>query len=190
MPRDYKSRAEAGRARSTACPTWFVSGLVLGVFLSGLLWLKLGPQAPAGRKTEHAAPMAAKGAKKKSEVPPPRYDFYTLLPAQEVVVPQDEVSESEPDGQAPTRHTSAGSPQPAESYVLQLGAFASHADAERLKAGLALLGVQAEIQKVTIDGKQSFHRVRSGPYTRRQAYDLHARLKANGIAGLVIKVSQ
>jgi cell division protein FtsN len=186
MPRDYKGRAEAARTRSTACPTWFVVGLVLGVFLSGLLWLKLSPQGPATRPGEHAAPANAPRGKQESEVPPPRYDFYTLLPAQEVVVPQEEISEPEPETPPASRPEGASS---TDAYVLQMGAFRKYADADRLKAGLALLGVQAEIQRVSIDGKESFHRVRSGPYTRRQAYDLHARLKANGVPGLVIKVS-
>ena len=47
-------------------------------------------------------------------------------------------------------------------YVIQAGSFSSYADADRMKARLALLGIVSRIQKVSIDDK-NYHRVRIGP---------------------------
>ena len=48
------------------------------------------------------------------------------------------------------------------SYVLQAGSFKTYADADARVASLALLGIEARIQRVTIDNK-TYHRVRIGP---------------------------
>lgn len=48
-------------------------------------------------------------------------------------------------------------------YILQAASYAQNADAEQLKAKLALSGRQAYIQKVTIDSKD-YYRVRLGPF--------------------------
>jgi len=66
------------------------------------------------------------------------------------------------------------------SYVLQAGSFGAAADAEKLKANLALLGIESRVQKVAIDD-DVYHRVRIGPITdldklnriRRQLHDAH-----------------
>jgi len=49
------------------------------------------------------------------------------------------------------------------SYILQVGSFKDFADADKLKARLALMGVQAKIETVTIGSRVSWHRVRIGP---------------------------
>ena len=48
--------------------------------------------------------------------------------------------------------------------MLQMGSFRQYADADRLKASLALVGIQAEIQKVKIDNGEIFHWW-AGPYS-------------------------
>jgi cell division protein FtsN len=48
-------------------------------------------------------------------------------------------------------------------YILQAGSFRRAEEADTLKANLALLGVEADIQKVTVDNN-TWHRVRIGPY--------------------------
>jgi cell division protein FtsN len=50
------------------------------------------------------------------------------------------------------------------SYVLQVASFKAAGDAEKLKANLALLGIESRVQRVTIDD-DVFHRVRIGPIT-------------------------
>lgn len=72
--------------------------------------------------------------------------------------------------------------------MLQMGSFRKYADADRLKASLALVGIQAEIQKVKIDNGETFHRVRAGPYTQEKVKLLNAKLKQNRINSLMIKL--
>jgi cell division protein FtsN len=72
-------------------------------------------------------------------------------------------------------------------YLLQVGAFPSAADAETLKAKLALQGFVANVQSVNIGG-QTYHRVRLGPF--RSATDLEStkqRLSTAGISAIALK---
>ncbi|GGA32632.1 SPOR domain-containing protein [Dyella nitratireducens] len=72
-------------------------------------------------------------------------------------------------------------------YLLQVGAFPSAADAETLKAKLALQGFVANVQSVNVGG-QTYHRVRLGPF--HSATDLEAtkqRLSAAGISAIALK---
>ncbi|MGD2083428.1 MAG: SPOR domain-containing protein [Chromatiales bacterium] len=186
MPRDYKSRADSHGRQST--PGWvlFSAGFVLGLFVAGLAWVKLTPPGPGTQRA--AAPSATRSVQadtgREAKGSRPRFDFYTLLPAQEVVVAEEEMQEPEPPASAaPPR-------KERQSYLLQMGAFRKYDDADRLKASLALLGIEAKIQRVSIDDKDTFHRVRSGPYSRPQANALHARLKSNSIPSLIIKVTE
>ena len=80
-------------------------------------------------------------------------------------------------------------PQPAagSGYLLQVGAFPNAADAETLKAKLALQGFVANVQSVNIGG-QTYNRVRLGPF--RSATDLEStkqRLAGAGINAIALK---
>jgi cell division protein FtsN len=80
------------------------------------------------------------------------------------------------------------SSNPAQSgYLLQVGAFPSAADAETLKAKLALQGFVANVQSVNVGG-QTYHRVRLGPF--HSATDLESakqRLASAGIPAIALK---
>jgi cell division protein FtsN len=103
--------------------------------------------------------------------------------------------------QAPASHAPAAvsqaivaAPQPTASaqqgpsgYLLQVGAFPSAADAESLKARLALQGFVANVQPVNVGG-QTYHRVRLGPF--RSATELEStkqRLQSAGINAIALK---
>ncbi len=80
-------------------------------------------------------------------------------------------------------------PQPAagSGYLLQVGAFPNAADAETLKAKLALQGFVANVQSVSIGG-QTYNRVRLGPF--RSATELETtkqRLAGAGINAIALK---
>lgn len=51
-----------------------------------------------------------------------------------------------------------------ESYVLRVGSFTNADDANKLKAKLATLGFEANVQTTTIPSKGVWHRVNLGPY--------------------------
>ncbi|OOG61859.1 sporulation protein [Rhodanobacter sp. B04] len=78
-------------------------------------------------------------------------------------------------------------PSAGSGYLLQVGAFPSAADAETLKAKMALQGFVANVQSVSING-QTYHRVRLGPF--RSATELEStkqRLSAAGINAIALK---
>lgn len=201
MPRDYKSRANTSYRKERHPSGWvlFISGLLVGLFISGLAWLKLSPPddpaarrlgAPVARQTR---PPAEPEEPEESDAPRPRFDFYTILPEMEVVVPEPKPAPTS------TARTKAPTPSPSVStvnkpevspgrYMLQMGSFKTFSDADRLKARLALVGIEADIQKVRIDGGAIFHRVRSGPYDERRVNALRSRLKQNNINSLVIRL--
>ena len=75
------------------------------------------------------------------------------------------------------------------TYVLQVGSFRSAGDAERRRATLALLGLEARVQTVTIDGEATWHRVQVGPYDELGALnDTRVRLRENDIEAMALKV--
>ena len=127
------------------------------------------------------------------------YDFFTVLPEIEVVVTEDEPppvpekpkpAESAADG-SDTPEVREVTPQPVSAYMLQAGSFNTRADAERQKAGLALLGLGSTIQKVTIQGRGDFFRVRLGPFTSHAGMvEADERLRQEGIKALRLKVSR
>lgn len=194
MSRDYKSRANPAPQKKPekqiSGGIWFSTGVLVGLFIAGLAWLKLGPYVGAELAPQVAAPKVSSSAKvagpkkePKALPPKPRFDFYTLLPEMEVLVPESE--EDAPATSAKVETAASAS----SAYILQMGSFRKHEDADRLKANLALLGVEAEIQKVNINNKDTYHRVRSGPYSsRQQVSELRVRLQQNNINSLLIKL--
>ncbi len=194
MPRDYKSRAAPrSKKKRNQIPgwVWFLAGLLVGLLFSGLAWLKL---LPAPEMAAPVAPARQRPAPKPAEPAPPkpRFDFYTILPEMEVVVPEPEEEPPRVVSSRPERAKGQQAPAPRVSggdrYMLQMGSFRRYADADRLKASLALVGIRAEIQRVRIASGETFHRVRSGPYSRDKVNQLRAKLKQNRISSLVIKL--
>ena len=86
--------------------------------------------------------------------PAEQYDFYDMLPKFEVVVQE---ADRNPRRDQPTVAISKPG-----AYVLQVTSSRNLADAERLRDRLSKQGIDASIQRVTIDEKE-WHRVRIGP---------------------------
>lgn len=193
---DYKHRAGSRKKKSrgsTSCSIWFFGGAIAGAFVVGLLWLKLGANldsAPIPGVSHQPKPAASE----KRSAPKPTFEFYTILPEMEVVIPDEELMAPEPS--EPTTSARLETPQPtaaadATAYILQMGSFRKYQDADRMKAKLALIGIEADIQKVSINNRDTFHRVRSGPYhSQRQLNAVRKLAKDNNIATLVIKLKQ
>ena len=128
------------------------------------------------------------------------YDFFTVLPEIEVVVSDQDppetntpVQKKEPD-QSETDSSESKEPassQQQSAYMLQAGSFNRFSDAERQKASLALIGLSSVIQKITIQGRGDFYRVRLGPYINHgEMVDVDERLRQEGIKALRLKVSK
>ncbi len=196
MARDYKSRANPrGKSRRRVPgPIWFVAGLLVGLFFSGLAWLKLLPPREIStyeitNQKEARAPQKKSESETEKRAPPkPRFDFYTILPEMEVVVPEPEPEPLPVTDKSEKRESKPKTAAEPGRYMLQMGSFRKYADADRLKASLALVGIQAEIQRVKIGNGDVYHRVRSGPYSSQKVKQLSTKLRANNISSLMIKL--
>ena len=108
------------------------------------------------------------------------YAFYDMLPKFEVVVPEKE-KDVHPDVRA-APETRRG------TYVLQAGSYRNRADAERVRAQLAREGVEATIQKVSVDA-DTWHRIRIGPISNLDELNrLRTLLRKADVDALVIRV--
>ncbi len=134
----------------------------------------VGASAPAPRSS---APVVKQSAPAES-----RFDFYELLPKFEVVIP-----EIETDAKADSARSAVEQPG---RYVLQAGSFSKLADADRMQASLALLGVETRIQRVTIDDDE-FHRVRVGPISDlMELNQIRRRLRDARVETILIRVPE
>lgn len=78
-------------------------------------------------------------------------------------------------------------PSAGGGYLLQVGAFPNAADAETVKAKLAMQGFVANVQSVQVNG-QTFHRVRLGPFPTASALEsTKQRLSGAGINSIALK---
>lgn len=74
-------------------------------------------------------------------------------------------------------------------YLIQVAAFRGRADAEARVAALTLQGLAARVEQVTIDNRDTWYRVRLGPYgSAAAAAAAQQALKAQGYDGVVMRV--
>lgn len=79
-------------------------------------------------------------------------------------------------------------PGTVRDMYLQVGAFHSAAEADDLKAQLALAGIEAGIQPVRLKpGEKLVHRVRLGPFTAEEAVLARNRLKQNKVDAIFVQ---
>jgi len=176
-------------------------GLVLGLAIAAAVAYFLGR---SGLTTPLPGPGAAKeparSAKADLNAPgpaaeKPRFDFYKILPGGEepksgpdrrtVDKSSERPAERPPDVAKSTEPPVA---KPGDRFWLQAGAFASVADAENMKARLALSGWEAAIQTISLPDKTQRYRVRLGPYDNTDELNrVKAELGSRGFDVAVIK---
>jgi cell division protein FtsN len=169
-------------------------GIALGVGLAAAVAfyvMKAGnPYQPSTAGREAAREGAKESAKTvKAEpgtVEKPRFDFYKILPGIEEPKVQPKGAERPAPDKATAERAAAPekmadkalakhddrsaaepaarAPKSAERFWLQAGSFAAEADAENLKARLALAGWEAAVQTATLQDRGVRYRVRLGPY--------------------------
>jgi hypothetical protein len=191
MSRDYKPASPKATSRGSPFLTGLLIGLLLGVGLS--VWLTMylkGGDSPFSEKKANR-PISEKMAEDKiseesvlpkeesledETKPENNFDFYTILPETESTVTEKEVKES---ALTVTK----------DNYFLQVGAFQNEADADNMKAKLALLGFEAVVQTATIPEKGIWHRVRVGPLNNIEKINkIRGELTTNGFNTDLIKV--
>jgi len=171
---------------------WMLFGLSLGLIVAVGVYLRApllsrlaapaseAPAQPAAQRSPARTTPRVAAASTQRETPENRFDFYEILPQAEVVVGDDA---------APA---AGAKPRPAQapgSFLLQAGSFSAAADADRLKANLALLGFESHVQRVTLDGDDVFNRVRIGPIDNIDAAKRTQRqLREAGIDTLLMQV--
>jgi cell division protein FtsN len=184
MARDYKQRRRT-RKQPTPGWVWLLTGLTLGLGVALFVHLQhttgVAPAEPAVTRAVKPASQQAEETAELEPVPESGFDFYTMLPGLEVVVPEEDVRPRGAGSAAPTPQLAPG------RYWIQAGSFRRYQDADRRKAELALLGLNSSIQAVTLDG-QTWHRVRIGPLPdAAQAEQTRRRLTESGIGALAVR---
>lgn len=175
-------------------------GLVVGIVVAaGVVWYMnksaipfqdRSDRAPAETTPKKSADAGSAGPGTPEPLPgkpgdkagdKPRFEFYNILPGKQ-------------DAAADTQAAPAATPEPAaqaavETFYLQVGAFQKAADADNVKAKLALLGIEASIQEVNSPDKGKLLRVRAGPFAKPEEMNkARNELAANGIQSTVIKL--
>lgn len=113
----------------------------------------------------------------------PRFDFYGILEGKQQAgsAPAPAPSPTAPPPVAPA-------PVATDVYYLQAGAFQKAADADNLKAKLALLGIDASVQEVNLPKKGTLFRVRVGPLKSPDEMNrVRTQIAEGGVQATVVK---
>lgn len=196
MAQDYKhvnrgrGAKAVGNAHGAALP--FLAGLSIGLLVAFAVFLyfyqrMLEGEAPTitvhnGAAARAPVPVVTAPPPEpdaEPQPPAPTFDFYQILPSQEV-------SMSEWEAEAPVEGAAAAG---GELLILQVGSFKTAEAADQARAQLALLGIEAGVQRVVINGQDAVHRVRIGPFSDKQAFaDTRQRLIANDLDFVVLNL--
>jgi len=180
-------------------------GLVIGISIAfGVAWYLNKATLPFQNKYEGApktdkdkpgaagttpAPLPGKAGDK----PPGRFEFYDILEGKPPAAPGTSAPRVAPPGVAPpaggvVAPPADAKPVPVDVLYLQVGAFQKAADADNLKAKLALTGLDASVQEISIPEKGTMHRVRVGPFRDSDEMNkARALLSQSGVQGTVVK---
>lgn len=116
-----------------------------------------------------------------------KFDFYTLLPEREVIVPNEREAIRQTDKPKTPAGTTPPVAEPEEPLFLQVGSFRSAAEADRRRAQIILLGLEARVESVQASG-DTWYRVQAGPFTSREKLSkARNQLSAQGIESLLLK---
>ena len=225
MAAKKKPAAKRGASRYQApakkpVPGWFwlVCGLVIGGFMVFLFSLEPGRDEIKRTKIEQErASQASKAAAAKpatSEPAKPKYDFYTLLPESEVILPPQAIeqpvavpeqkpvtpeeaakidaarAEAALNGQVPPPPPVVAKGPVSSQFFLQAGSFRRKDDADSLRAQIILLGQSVQVESGTVR-EETWHRVLVGPFaTREQLGQAQKSLAASGFSNLLLQQRQ
>lgn len=202
-----KNQAKRGSGNGMPAWLWALIGLMLGLviaayFFLGDYWKNRNGDQPMPNPAAEAPKTESEEAvaQEPTERPKPKYDFYTLLPEKEVVIPDAELqAQAEAEARKNAAPANPATPdlvtateEPAKTaesrFLIQAGAFKNLDEAENLKATIALTGEVARIESAEINGT-TVYRVRLGPYgTASSLSSAKQALSSHGIEGQAIKV--
>lgn len=178
MSQDFAKKNVANSRRRPAAKSqapawlWFVLGAISGAFVMALVfWNNPQPTAVPAVETKPAAD---------PKIPKPRFDFYKLLQESEVIVP---ATEKINEGEKAPEQIAANM-----EFVLQVGSFPNVTEAEKCRAQLSQLKLDAHIESVEIHKGEVWHRVMVGPFDAQEKLaSARSVLVANQYNALVLK---
>jgi cell division protein FtsN len=159
-------------------------GLVLGVAIAAIVvwytkntpppFVSKAPHTQSGKVGQPPIPLPGKPG---DPVPgEKRFQFYDILPGR---------TEAVPDA-APAAAATPQTAAPEKRHYLQAGSFSNPQEADNLKAALAMIGQEANVQQVMVQDK-TFYRLRLGPYAKiDDASRARAELAKSGVETLLI----
>ena len=222
-PKRGASRYQAPAKKPIPGWLWMAIGLTVGAFIVFLMKLEPG-QGDDVKRVKQEQQKATKVAEANKTAPSPtqpakpKYDFYTLLPESEVIVPPEAVPEKTP----PTPQTAPLTPvTPAEAakidtvraqaalngltpppappvvkaapvtkFFLQAGSFPKQADADRVRAQIILLGQAVTVESGTVK-EATWYRVLVGPFSNREQLTVaQKQLAGAGFSNLLLQQRQ
>lgn len=208
-PKRGASRYQAPAKQPAPGWIWLVCGLVIGGFIMFLMSLEPGGEEV--KRAKEAPKTAVKEQPKRTpatEQPPkPKYDFYTLLPESEVILPP-EAKQPEPpsapvtpeeaakidearaqaalNGQVPPPPPTVAK-APVTQFFLQAGSFRKQSDADRVRAQIILLGQSVNVEAGNVRD-ETWYRVMVGPFNSRdQLSQAQKTLSSNGFSNLLLQ---
>jgi cell division protein FtsN len=219
-PKRGASRYQAPAKQPIPGWVWMAIGLTVGAFIVFLMKLEPGgDDIKRVRADAKAAKIAEANKTPPSPTAPikPKYDFYTLLPESEVIVPNEAVPEKTPSpvvaptvpvspeqaakidtaraqaalsGLTPPPPPPVAKPAPVTTFFLQAGSFRKQADADKVRAQIILLGQASTVESGTVKD-ETWYRVLVGPFSNReQLTTAQKQLAGGGFSNLLLQQRQ
>ena len=186
MAKENRPKAVAKKKSSGGTLIGIFIGLILGLCIAlGVAWYMNKTPIPFLTKVkppEKPVVEPGKGIVKPDEkttqqVEKPRFEFYKILPGAEEPVTEQQIKQAAKAGTS------------TENYLLQVGAFQNPAEADNLKARLALVGVEASVEPIELPEKGTWYRVRVGPYSKLDEINrVRQTLAQNGIDASLVRI--
>jgi len=130
---------------------WYGAGVATGLFIALMLYLVTLPAENAADSNPAVV------ANPVANAPEPEYEFFEVLPNQEITVDVDPADLPKPRSATTEKQ-----------FLLQAGSFRQAADADRRRGELLLLGLNPQIENTQGDTGRWF-RVVLGPFESRSA---------------------
>ena len=178
-------RRGASRAKSKAgprVPAWLIAvcGIVVGLFIAFLFTLEPGRDSVKRDSLAKPATPVAEPPKRQTL----DYEFYTRLPESEVVTPRPRPAPPPPPPPAPAKPPAQATP--ATQYYLQAGSFRQRAEADRVRAQIILMGLDARLEDAKLANGETWHRVQVGPFAdQTRLSQAEQTLSGNGFNNLL-----
>lgn len=209
-PKRGASRYKAPPKKPVPAWVWLACGLLVGGFIMFLMQLQPGRDGIKRDKPEQATTASkAKPPATKTEPQKPKYDFYTLLPESEVIVPPDALTAPAPtakpvspeeaakidaaraeallNGQTPPAMPPVATAAASTEFFLQAGSFRKREDADKVRAQIILLGQSVQVESGTVR-EEVWYRVLVGPFANReQLAQAQKSLAGSGFSNLLLQ---